>query len=101
MAAYCPRTYPPPRDEWRESQSCSCCARRNRLGRRDIAHLVHIEERIVRLPRPAHFRHLIARGEAIDLALAFFHKGAAQLGAQRERPERNDRMRPPSRHRNG
>src|SRR5262245_27121584 len=68
--------------------------RRPRLRLRGVFRSIDIKEWVDRLGRPIGYRDAVTRGPDFDLAQTFGDKRAAQIIAQRQRPQADDRMTP-------
>src|SRR3954469_15748807 len=68
--------------------------RRDALGVRGVLRRVDVEERVNRLVRPVGHRDAVSRGPRLDLAQILDCECVAQILAQRQRPQANDRMAP-------
>ena len=64
----------------------------NCFGRREIAWIIGVEERIVRLDWPLHNGAAVVLRECFDLSDILHSEGVAEIVSDRDRPDRDGRM---------
>jgi hypothetical protein len=66
----------------------------NCFGRREIAWIIGVEKRIVGLDWPFHNGAAVVLQECLDLSHILYNEGVAEIVSDRDRPDRDGRMRP-------